>query len=55
MKYAIEIWLFGIALTILLTVNDYDSTTIKEKIEFILWFGCVYSLAITAAILFAGA
>lgn len=32
---------------------DCDST-IKEKIEFILWIGCVLALIVAAAVLFSG-
>ena len=53
MKYAIAIWLFGVALMIFLMVIDCNFT-IKEKIEFILWLGFFLALIIAAAILFTG-
>lgn len=53
MKYAIAIWLFGVAITILCMGVDSDFT-VKEKIKFTLWFDFLLALIIAAAVLFSG-
>lgn len=50
---AIVIWFTGMIIMYLRLRID-DVFTVYEKIEFILWFCKVYSLAIAAAILFIG-
>ena len=47
------IWYTGMIIMYLRLYID-DVFTIHEKIEFILWFCKIYSLAIAAAVLFAG-